>query len=76
MYWADELAAQEIDLDFKYIFNNVAVKMKDNEKQILDELNNSQGVSNDIKGYYNTSTDIDFSLMRPSKTFNEIIDNL
>ena len=76
MYWADELAAQEIDLDFKYIFNNVAVKMKDNEKQILDELNNSQGVSNDIKGYYNPSTDIVFSLMRPSKTFNEIIDNL
>ena len=76
MYWADELAAQEKDLDFKYIFNNVAVKMKDNEKQILDELNNSQGVSNDIKGYYNPSTDIVFSLMRPSKTFNEIIDNL
>ena len=29
MYWADELAAQEKDLDFKYIFNNVAVKMKE-----------------------------------------------
>ena len=76
MYWADELAEQEIDLDFKSTFENVAKEMRDNEIKILQELNYSQGISNDIKGYYNPSSELLFSLMRPSKIFNNIIDNL
>ena len=76
MYWADELAFQDIDLDFKSIFENVAKEMRDNEIKILQELNYSQGISNDIKGYYNPSSELLFSLMRPSKIFNNIIDNL
>ena len=76
MYWADELAEQEIDLDFKSTFENVAKEMRDNEIKILEELNYSQGISNDIKGYYNPSSELLFSLMRPSKIFNNIIDNL
>ena len=76
MYWADELAKQEIDLDFKSTFENVAKEMRDNEIKILEELNYSQGISNDIKGYYNPSSELLFSLMRPSKIFNNIIDNL
>jgi isocitrate dehydrogenase len=76
LYWADELAEQEIDLDFKSTFENVAKEMRDNEIKILEELNYSQGISNDIKGYYNPSSELLFSLMRPSKIFNNIIDNL
>ena len=76
MYWADELAAQEIDLGFQSTFENVAKEMRENETKILEELNKNQGFSNDIKGYYYPNPDILLSLMRPSKTLNRIIDNL
>jgi isocitrate dehydrogenase len=74
MYWANELAAQTKDVDLKSTFEKVSVQLKENESSIIEELNNAQGDMESIKGYYLPDEIITFSLMRPSKTLNEIID--
>ena len=76
MYWANELAAQTKDVDLKFTFEKVSVQLKENESSIIEELNNAQGDMESIKGYYLPDEIITFSLMRPSKTLNEIIDSI
>ena len=76
MYWANELVNQTTDAELKTAFESVAAELKNNESTILSELNNAQGVAEDIQGYYYPSTDFVFARMRPSKTLNTIIDNI
>jgi isocitrate dehydrogenase len=76
MYWANELAAQTKDVDLKATFEKVSAQLKENESSIIEELNNAQGDMESIKGYYLPDEIITFSLMRPSKTLNEIIDSI
>ena len=76
MYWAEELTKQTEDTDLKSFFENVVNEMKNNEDAILTELNSAQGNTEDIKGYYFPNTATTTSAMRPSKTFNAIVDNL
>jgi len=76
MYWAQELANQDEDEALKAIFYNVAIQMKDSEDVIMQELNSAQGGVKDIKGYYLPDNDTISASMRPSKTLNNIIDNL
>ena len=45
-------------------------------KLSIEELNNAQGDMESIKGYYLPDEATTFSLMRPSKTLNEIIDSI
>jgi isocitrate dehydrogenase len=40
----------------------------------VNELNEAQGKSMDIGGYYNPNDDLGSKAMRPSKTLNRIID--
>jgi isocitrate dehydrogenase len=75
MYWAEELVNQKDDAELKSIFKNISLSIKENENIILDELNSSQGVKKNINGYYYPDADIICSFMRPSNTFNNIIDN-
>jgi len=76
MYWAKELANQTEDTDLKVTFEKVANAMKAQEDEIMLELNNAQGTSEDMKGYYHPNEDVVFERMRPSKILNTIIDNI
>ena len=76
MYWANELAAQSEDAALKATFEKVAADMKLQEDEIMLELNNAQGTSVDIRGYYHPDEDLVFKRMRPSKIFNNIVDNI
>jgi len=76
MYWANELAKQTEDAALQATFEKVAADMKVQEDKIMLELNNAQGTSEDMKGYYHPNEDVVFDRMRPSKTLNTIIDNI
>ena len=76
LYWAEALADQDADLDFKKRFIPVAEKLKENEAVIIEELNSAQGKPAEIDGYYRSDREKTKKTMRPSKTFNEIIDSI
>jgi isocitrate dehydrogenase len=73
MYWAEALAAQEKDLDLKTKFGPIAKELQENESKIVSELNDAQGVKVDIGGYYKLDEAKTSAVMRPSKTFNDIL---
>ena len=73
MYWADALATQDKDAELKEIFAKVAKALQDNEAKIVEELNSAQGSQVDIGGYYKPDSDKTSRAMRPSQTFNEIL---
>lgn len=74
MYWAQELAKQDEDAELKSKFTEIADALTQNEEKIVAELNEVQGSPVDLKGYFNSPTDLLYEVMRPSATFNEIID--
>ncbi|WP_299209020.1 NADP-dependent isocitrate dehydrogenase [uncultured Dokdonia sp.] len=74
MYWAQALAAQDVDQDLKKEFTPLAEAMEKQEQTIIDELNNAQGSPMDIGGYYHVDTTKTTAAMRPSTTLNTIID--
>jgi isocitrate dehydrogenase len=76
MYWASELATQTKDAALKATFDNVSAQLKVNEMSIIEELNNAQGAMESIQGYYLPDEATTFSLMRPCKTLNKIIDSI
>ncbi|MGB1782917.1 MAG: NADP-dependent isocitrate dehydrogenase [Limisphaerales bacterium] len=74
LYWAEALAAQEEDASLKEHFAPIAEKLAGDEETILKELLSVQGSQVDAGGYY-LPDDAKASLaMRPSTTFNGIID--
>ncbi|SUD89862.1 NADP-dependent isocitrate dehydrogenase [Psychrobacter phenylpyruvicus] len=73
MYWAQELAAQDEDAELKAQFAPVAETLASKEETIVKEMNEVQGKPVDIKGYYYADEEVAKSVMRPSKTFNEVI---
>ena len=50
--------------------------MSQNELKIVSELNSVQGKPIDIDGYYKPDDELVANAMRPSKTFNDIINSL
>ncbi|MGP4713699.1 NADP-dependent isocitrate dehydrogenase [uncultured Psychrobacter sp.] len=73
MYWAEELAAQDKDGDLKAQFSKLAKELESNEETIVKELNDAQGKSVDIDGYYLADEALAEQVMRPSQTFNDAI---
>ncbi|WP_298536852.1 NADP-dependent isocitrate dehydrogenase [uncultured Algibacter sp.] len=73
MYWAQELANQNEDQNLKAEFAPIAKSLTDNEATIVAELNDIQGSSTTIGGYYEPNETLINEVMRPSKTFNAII---
>jgi len=73
MYWAQELAAQNEDLELKNEFEKIAKDLILNEAIIVDELNKIQGVRVNIDGYYEPNETLVSQAMRPSSTLNKII---
>ncbi|WP_347922243.1 NADP-dependent isocitrate dehydrogenase [Pontimicrobium sp. SW4] len=76
MYWAQELANQETDLELKNQFTNIAKELTNNETAIVDELNKIQGASINIDGYYEPNETLVSQAMRPCKIFNDILKSL
>lgn len=76
LYWAQELAKQTDDAALAQTFAPVAQALSDNIATISQELVDAQGHPVDIGGYYRPDPAKVASVMRPSKTFNEIIDAL
>ena len=73
-YWADALAAQDADAELKARFTPVAAALRDGEEKIVAELLAAQGTPVDIGGYFHPSPESCAKAMRPSATFNAIID--
>ncbi|WP_295983414.1 NADP-dependent isocitrate dehydrogenase [uncultured Algibacter sp.] len=73
MYWAQELANQNIDDALKAEFTPIAKQLADNEQAIIKELNDIQGKPTDLGGYYEPDEALINHVMRPSETFNTIL---
>lgn len=76
MYWAQELASQNADMELKNTFTPIAQELSDNELSIIEELNSIQGKAVDIKGYYHPNEALTSEAMRPSKTLNAILEKI
>jgi len=76
MYWAQELAKQTQDADLAASFKPVAEALTSNEATIVAELNEVQGKAADIGGYYKPDEVKISSVMRPSASFNKVIDSI
>ncbi len=76
LYWAEALAGQTDDTDLQKRFAKPAKQLADNEAKILAELASAQGKPQDIGGYYLPNLEKTSKAMRPSITFNAIIDSI
>lgn len=76
LYWAQALASQNKDAGLKQIFTPVADNLAKYEKSIVEEMIAVQGKKADIGGYYMPDDAKTKAVMRPSKTFNDIVDNI
>jgi isocitrate dehydrogenase len=76
LYWAQELAKQNDDADLKAKFTQVAKELETNLDKIIGELDVAQGQPKDIGGYYKPDAAKVAVAMRPSITFNKILDGL
>jgi isocitrate dehydrogenase len=76
MYWAEALAQQEEDLELKEQFSPISESLISSQEEIVSEFLDDQGKSVDAGGYYRPVDSMAESIMRPSATFNAIIDKL
>lgn len=76
LYWTQALAAQNNDAELKALFTPIAAEMTSNEATINGELINAQGKAVNIGGYYKPNDELAFAAMRPSATFNAIIEKI
>ncbi len=74
LYWAQALAAQTRDSDLQARFAGVAKALAENEGKIVEELLAAQGSPVDLGGYYLPDETATERQMRPSPTFNAVID--
>jgi isocitrate dehydrogenase len=74
MYWARALAAQDKDASIQTRFARVAEELGEKESAITGELLAAQGKPVEIGGYYLPDPAKTEKAMRPSATFNAIID--
>jgi len=76
LYWAKELAAQDNDESIKQRFAPIAKLLNENEQTIMQELNDAQGAPVNMGGYYYPEDDKIAQAMRPSATFNSILNKI
>ena len=76
LYWAQALAAQTKDAELQARFAKVAQALGENEAKINEELIGAQGKPVDMGGYYHPDKVKTGKAMRPSATFNAIVDGL
>ncbi|GAA1171269.1 NADP-dependent isocitrate dehydrogenase [Ornithinimicrobium humiphilum] len=76
LYWAQALAEQTEDAELAERFAPVAAELSEKEQQIAQELLDVQGSPVDLGGYYHPDDAKAAAAMRPSATFNAVIDAL
>jgi isocitrate dehydrogenase len=76
LYWAQELSSQEEDRELAERFERLAERLAENEDQITGELLEVQGSPVELEGYYRPDPARMEAAMRPSKTFNEALNEL
>lgn len=74
--WAKELATQTEDADLAAVFAPVAEALAAAESEITATFIDVQGSPADLGGYYGPSEEKTNAVMRPSATFNAIIDGV
>jgi len=74
LYWAEALETQTADKELAEKFTHIADALRKNEEKILSELLSVEGKPQDIGGYYHPDDAKAEKAMRPSDTFNKIID--
>ena len=74
LYWAQALAEQTEDKNLQARFAKVAKELEQNEAKITAELLGGQGKPVDMGGYYHPDQEKTTKAMRPSPTFNAIVD--
>ncbi len=75
LFWAEALAAQSADLELKSIFTPLAEALFSQQATMQDEFVRVQGRSSDIGGYYHPDPIKATAALRPSPTFNAILEN-
>ncbi|RXJ45849.1 NADP-dependent isocitrate dehydrogenase [Gelidibacter gilvus] len=75
LYWAEALANQTLDMQLQEEFKTLSEVLKTNEDQITSELIEVQGKPVSIGGYYHPNEEKINKAMRPSSTFNAILEN-
>ncbi len=76
MYWARALADQKADAELAARFAPIAAELEANEAKIVEELIGAQGRPVDVGGYYRPDPEKAAEAMRPSATFNAILDGV
>ena len=76
LYWAQAAAAQDSDAKLKAVFGEIAAQLTQNEAKIVEELNAAQGLAQELGGYFDPDPKLAAKAMRPSETFNKIIDSV
>jgi len=76
LYWAQQLASQTTDTELQALFTPIAAELTANEAKIVAELLAVQGKPVDIGGYYQPDSSKTTAALRPSPTFNAILDKL
>ena len=76
LYWAQALAQQESNGELREKFAPIAEALAQNEQQIVGELNQAQGGSVEVGGYYMPVPETAAQAMRPSTTLNAIIEGI
>ena len=76
MYWAEALSKQSENEDLKQIFSSIAKNLKDKEELIISEIRKTEGHPAEIGGYYLPDDKLAEKAMRPSATFNSIINKV
>jgi isocitrate dehydrogenase len=76
LYWAEVLAEQTENSELREQFAGFAKQLRENELQIVDELNAAQGKPVDIGGYYYPNDAKCEAAMRPSQALNNALASL
>lgn len=76
MFWANELARQGNEKEVQSIFKDLATELSSNEDEIYAEFIAAQGQAVDLGGYYKFDDKKANAIMRPSKTFNKILEGI
>jgi len=75
LYWAQHIASSGNE-ELQARFGPIASALTEAEGQIAQELIDCQGEPVDFGGYFKPVDDLAFAAMRPSQTFNGIIDGM
>ncbi len=76
LYFAKALANQQTDTDIATFFKPIAQELESKQDLIRNEFNTAQGVKVDLGGYYKFDDKKAESIMRPSISFNAIVEKI